>query len=165
VPGFGAGPHFFALSANTIEEVEKALQQLMEQSRARCAFVLDRTGCILASTGDFYPMNPETMGAIAAGAIAALNQLVARAESREVSIRFYGSELERIHFALISDRVILTILHPHHSTTGMVRAATKNFIQKIRPLLESDQTRPGPLASVQYIEKKLDELFSDSSKK
>lgn len=158
------GPQFFVLSRRTIEELEGALTELWEQSRARCAFILDRTGCILASQGDFYPMNPQTMGAIAAGAIAALNSLVSRAESREVTIRFYGGEIERIHFALISDRLIVTLLHSHNATTGNIRNAVRNFIQRVRPILEREQTRPGPIASVEYIEKKLDEMFREAIK-
>jgi len=157
------GPSFFSLSARTLELLDSELQVLREQSKARCAFVLDRTGCILASCGDFYPMNPETLGAIAAGAIAALNKLVSRAESREVSIRFYGSEVERIHFTLITERVIVTLIHTSQIPTGVIRSAVKNFVQQIRPVIEGDQTRPAPLASIQFIEKKLDKLFADPS--
>lgn len=105
------------------------------------------------------------MGAIAAGAVAALNSLVARAESPELSIRFYGADVERIHFALLSDRLILTLVHPRIAGSGGVRAATKAFIQKVRPMIDRDQTRPSTFQSLQFIENKLDQLFTDPKPK
>jgi hypothetical protein len=104
------------------------------------------------------------MGAIAAGALAALNSLVSRAESREVSIRFYGAEVERIHFALLTERLSVVMLYAHNPRITNVRASVRGFVQKVRPILERDQTRPGPLASMEYIENKLDEMFREGSK-
>lgn len=160
----GTGPQFFALSRRTLEDIEAALNDLRADSGSRCAFVLDRTGCILAFCGDFYPLNPQTMGAIAAGALAALNSLVSRAESREVSIRFYGAEVERIHFALLNERLSVVMLYAQNPRITNVRASVRGFVQKVRPILERDQTRPGPLASMEYIESKLDEMFREGSK-
>lgn len=159
-----AGSQFFALSRRTIEDLDAALNDLRTDSGSRCAFVLDRTGCILAHCGDFHPLNPQTMGAIAAGALAALNSLVSRAESREVSIRFYGSEVERIHFALLNERLSVVLLYTQNPRITNVRASVRGFVQRVRPIIERDQTRPGPLASMEYIETKLDELFRESSK-
>ena len=152
-------------SEDTLLKIDAAIEVLLEESKAKCAIVIDRTGCILSSGGDFHPLNQDTMGAVAAGVIAALNTMVSRATSPEVSVKFYGSDIDKIHFQLVGDRLILCMLHSRHNTSGQIRSAAKSFIATINPVLEGEKTAAdngGDLAkSVQYIESKLNDLFKD----
>jgi hypothetical protein len=168
----GASPsaNFFALSGRILDAMHDALEVLVEESRARCALVIDRTGCIMASAGDFHPINPATMGATAAATIAALNTMVSRASSPEVSVKFYGAEIDKIHFVLLEERLVLCLLHSRHATSGQIRSAARSFVNRIGPEIEADkrQNRSGSdstlLESVGYIEDKLDQLFRDAPK-
>lgn len=160
-----AGIVFF--SSDVLEKIDEAVEVLLEESKARCALVIDRTGCLLSSAGDFYPLAEDTMGAVAAGVIAALNTMVSRATSPEVSIKLYGSDVDKIHFLVIKDRLILCMLHTRHTTGGQIRAAAKSFSNTVTPIIErekSDSQEGTDLAkSVQYIEAKLNDLFKESS--
>ncbi|MBI5153776.1 hypothetical protein HZA57_00935 [Candidatus Poribacteria bacterium] len=156
----------YSLSSEILETIHNALEALVEESRARCALVIDRTGCIMASAGDFHPINPATMGATAAATIAALNTMVSRASSPEVSVKFYGAEIDKIHFVLLQERLVLCLLHTRHATSGQIRSAARAFINQISPELEADRRRTSEsettlLESVNYIETKLDQLFKD----
>lgn len=161
----GTGTGFVHFSNDVLEQMDGALERLLEESHAKCALVLDRTGVILASAGDFHPVSVDNMGAVAAGVIAALNMMVARAISPEVSIKFYGADVDKIHFMVVADRLILCMLHSRHTTTGHIRSAAKTFSQDIVPALQNDRPQEAnheSLAkSVQYIEGKLNDLFKD----
>jgi predicted regulator of Ras-like GTPase activity (Roadblock/LC7/MglB family) len=154
-------------SGEVLERMDEALDALLAESRAKCVFVIDRTGCILSSAGDFHPLAPETMAAVAAGVIAALNTMVSRATSPEVSIRFYGGEIDKIHYMLLGDRIILCMLHSRQTSTGQIRTAAKAFSIQVVPLIESDKAsiyEAGTvMKSVQYIEAKLNDLFKDAN--
>ncbi|MCB2154515.1 hypothetical protein KQI84_06485 [bacterium] len=157
---------FYSMSNEVLEIMHEGLEQLVKDSRARCALVLDRTGCIMASAGDFHPINPSTMGATAAATIAALNRMVSRASSPEVSVKFYGAEIDKIHFVLLGERLVLCLLHSRHVTSGQIRSAARTFVSKIEPEIEADKSAVRDqeatlLESVNYIETKLDELFKD----
>ncbi len=156
----------YGFSENLLSLMQNALRELVEVSRARCGLVIDRTGCILASAGDFHPINPSTMGATAAATIAALNSMVSRASTPEVSVKFFGGEVDRIHFVLIEDRLALCLMHSRQATSGQIRSAAKSFLQRVTPELSAERSPSaedtGRLRNaVQFIETKLDELFSD----
>ncbi|MEQ8822011.1 MAG: hypothetical protein RLY93_17385 [Sumerlaeia bacterium] len=153
---------FYSLSSQCLDTVQEALKQLTADSQARCALVVDRTGCVMASEGKY----PETMGATAAATIAALNEMVATASSPEVSVRFYGSEVDQIHFVLLQKRLVLCLLYSRNVTTEQVRSAARTFVNAIGPQIEQDRQRnledeATLIQSVNYIESKLDELFKD----
>ena len=152
-------------STSVLEEMDTALEVLLDESKAKCAMVIDRTGCILSSAGDFHPLSQDNMGAVAAGVVAAINTMVARASSPEVSVKFYGAEIDKIHFQLLADRLILCMMHSRHTTTGQVRAAGKAFCTQIVPILQKDKGNEVDGAnlakSVQYIESKINEMFKD----
>lgn len=162
-----AGTGIIYFSNEVLEQVDDALEVLLDESKAKCAMVIDRTGCILSSAGDFHPHAQDTMGATAAGVIAALNTMVARAASPEVSVKFYGSEIDKIHFMLLGDRLILCMLHSRHTTSGQIRAAAKAFSNTALPILRSEKTKEPATGgedlakSVLYIESKINELFKD----
>lgn len=159
------GTDIFHFSEQVLEVIDDSLVLMLDESNARCALVIDRTGCIIASSGDFHPIGQEVMGATAAGIVAALNSMVARASSPEVSVRLYGSDLDNIHFLVVADRLILCILYSRRTTSGRVRASAKTFSQRITPLIEQergDTTSPERLVqSVRFIEDKLNDMFKD----
>ena len=123
----GSGTNVYAIPPDQLENLDRALEKLLDSSKARCGLILDRTGMILAYAGDFHPVNPQVMGATAAGVIAALNSMVARAASPEINVRFYGSEVDRIHFLLLGDRLILC-------SDGLPRCVYESVIEAIAGL-------------------------------
>ena len=156
----------FAVSDAVLDLVHEALETLVDESRAKCAMVVDRTGVIMASAGDFHPLNPSTLGATAAATIAALNTMVARASSPEVSVKFYGADVDKVHFVLIDERLVLCLLHSRHATSGQVRACSRSFVAAIQPHLDFDKrsksdTDTDLLKSISFIEQKLDKLFGE----
>lgn len=155
-----------AFSEPLLEFVHNALETLVDESRAKCAVVVDRTGVILASAGDFHPLNASTLGATGAATIAALNAMVARATSPEVSVRFYGADIDKIHFMLLEERLVLCLLHSRHATSGQIRSAARAFVNAVVPRIEQDrrsrsETAVDLMQSLDFIEGKLDQLFTE----
>ncbi len=152
-------------SSDALEQIDEALEALIEASVARCALLIDRTGCIVSSSGDFHPISQENMGAVAAGVIAALNAMVSRASSPEVSVKFYGAEIDKIHYVVVADRLILCMLHGRSTTSGQIRGAAKEFVTTVTSIIGKDKVDESEnknlVKSVQYIESKLNEMFKD----
>lgn len=159
------GTGIIHFSDNVLSQMDEALETLLVDSKAKCALVIDRTGVILSSAGDFHPISKDNMGAVAAGVVAALNTMVSRATTPEVSVKFYGSDIDKIHFVVIADRFVLCMLHSRNTTTGQVRSAAKTFSTFIVPIIEKERASEthgeNLIKSVQYIEDKLNDMFKD----
>ena len=157
----------YSVSLKVLDVMHRELNRLMNESKARCGLVIDRTGCILASAGDFAPIDPSTMGATAAATVAALNRMVSRSTSPEVSVKFYGSDLDKIHFFLLEERLVLCLLHSRSaSTNAAIRGAAREFADTVEKALALSKDEETPdaknvIESVSYIESKLDALFKD----
>lgn len=160
-----AGSGVIHFSDTVLECIDDALNVLLQDSNAKCALVIDRTGCVLANAGDFHPVSEDNMGAVAAGVIAALNTMMSRATSPEVSIKFYGSDVDKVHFMVVADRFVLCMLHGRNTTTGQVRSAGKAFIKTVMPVIEKERASEthseNLVKSVKYIENKLNDMFKD----
>jgi len=163
--GHGNSTGFVYFSEVVISAMDEALGILVADSDARCALVIDRTGCILSSCGDFHPVDRDTMGATAAGVVGALSYMVAQSTSQELSIKLYGADPDKIHFSVLAERLILCVLYSRQTTTGQVRAAARTFTQTMTPLMAKEgtgqQDTESILKSVQYIESKLNDIFQD----
>jgi len=161
-------PSYRVINVMTIE-----LERLLVETNARCALVIDRTGCIMAEGGEFGSLNPSNLGATAAATVAALNSMVSRATTPEVSVDFYGSEVDRIHFVVLEQRLILCLIHSRNVGTADVRVAARHFVDAVSAEIAEDRARrpnrkptkeeKDVVKSVGFIESKLDELFGDAS--
>jgi len=165
--GSGSTSHIYALSRAILEMMAQTLKELVETAGCRCAVVVDRTGCIMASEGDFNLVDPATMGATAAATVAALNKMVSRDSSREIGVRFYDADIDKIHFAVIDRRLTLCLLYNQSETGAGIRTAAKTAATRIADAIAADrgvgleQDAEKLLESVNFIEGKLDELFKD----
>lgn len=152
----------YSLSKETISAIERNLQRLIKKSLPRCAFLFERSGYIICSKGDFQYLQPEDMGAIAAGAIAALQSMVSITNSSELTITFHNTTGDRIHFAVVTPRILLAVLYDTQTNTKKVREGVREFLKVCKPYLLKDETHPTGLDSVQFINEKLNELFKDA---
>ncbi len=152
---------FYSLSEETINKIFQEMQKLLENTNARCALLVDKSGYIIASEGNFSYLPAEDMGAIAAGSVAALGTLVNIANSSEMTIDFHSKGIDTIYFVLLNNRIFLNILYDSSITKKKIRDASKAFVKAVQPLLDRDGTQPVKLQSVEFIEEKLSELFKE----
>ncbi len=156
---------FYSLSEEAINTIIREMQKLLENTNARCALLVDKSGYIIASEGSFSYLPAEDIGAIAAGSVAALGTLVNIASSNEMTIDFHSKGIDTIYFILLNTRIFLNILYDSAITKKKIRDASKAFVKTVQPLLDKDATQPVKLQSVEFIEEKLSELFKEDDDK
>ena len=152
---------FFLLSEEAIEAIEKTLLELVTDSKAAYAQVIDRSGYLIAAQGQPTHMHPEEMGAIAAGIVSAMQVVVNLAESKESTIRFHSKNMANFHFIWINPRVFLLVAFDNAAAESVVRAKAARTAAAIAPHLSQDQTQPREIGSGRFIEDKITELFQD----
>lgn len=152
---------FFLLSEDSINEIEKVLENLVGDARACYAQVVDRSGYVIATRGQPSHMHPEELGAVSAGILSAMQVAVNLAESQEATLKFHSKTLANFHYNWVSPRVFLLVAFDNQTTESLVRSKAKKATKQIYPHLAQDETQKTSLGSGQFIEEKLSELFQD----
>lgn len=152
----------YSLSKETVLTIERNLQKLIRKTQVRCTFLFERSGYIISAKGDFQYLQPEDMGAMAAGALAAIQSMVSLTNSNEQTITFHNNNLDKIHFAMVTPWVFLAVFYDAKTTSKKVREAVKEFVKAVQQCIIKDQTHPVIFDSVQFINEKLNELFKEA---
>jgi len=155
----------YALSYRVLDLMDNSLADLLRNCDAKCALIIDRTGCIMASTGDFTGMEPSNMAATGAATIAALNTFAPGKGVHEASVDFHHDEADFIYFLTVENRLSLCIVYKHDNHDEL-RKSCRLFADEIKREIQEDKEKiitgkSDIQESVNYIESKLDELFKD----
>lgn len=151
----------FLLSEAAIEKIEKILQQLVEETQACYAQVIDRSGYLIVSHGQPAHVHPEELGVIAAGILSAMQVVVNLAESQEATVKFHSRSMTDFHLVWIDARIFLLVAFNDKASEAIVRSQAIRAARNIHPHLSQDQTQPTEMDSVRFIEDKISELFQD----
>jgi len=152
---------FFVLPEQTVQSIEKVLEQLIGETHANYAMAIDRSGYVICSHGQPTHVHPEELGAIAAGILSATQVIVNLAESQETTLKFHSKTMTNFHFTWVNTRVFLLVAFDGSGSEPLVRSETKQAAERIQPFLSQDETQPGDLGSVRFIEDKLSEMLHD----
>lgn len=155
----------YALSYRVMDLMDNALADLMNDIDATCAMVIDRTGCVMSSSGNFENHDPSNLGATAAAIIAAVNTFASGKQVNEASFRYELETTHEVYFLTVEKRLVLCILHQSNKSDEL-KEKCKLFVKVITKEIQEDKEkiltgRTELQESVSYIESKLDQLFKD----
>lgn len=143
--------------------LDESLAELVQSTQSRCAVLIDKSGSLILAKGRFNFVPPDDLGVMAAGAFSALGNMVDVAASH-ITTTFHYANAETIHFCVITPQVFVLILY--ESSPGETRPKTEqiihasnNFASSVRPILEKKNPVFQKVASFDFINKKINEIF------
>jgi predicted regulator of Ras-like GTPase activity (Roadblock/LC7/MglB family) len=117
------------------------LDRLREESNSKFAFLLDKNGQQIASSGKLAEADPTALASLTAGNVAATEGLAQLIGEREISTLFHEGQKESLHISLISDKVILLVIFDEHSSLGLVRLRVKQCGAELEELVREMSSR------------------------
>ncbi len=159
----GAGS--WSLSESDYRRISEHLTELLRESDARCAMVVDRTGQLLATVGEALSFDPTVFASLTAADFSANDELAKMIGEPEFASLFHQGEKESMYLADVGRRLILVVLFNQRTTVGLVRLRVKQTVQDLSQLLNEmfgrlSQGRPdGGL--LEGAEDEIDKLFDD----
>jgi len=127
-----------------LKEVGATIDKLLKEANAKCVFVVDKDGQLIASSGETHHIDATSLASLTAGNIAATGGLAKLIGEKEFSILFHEGEKDNIHISIVAQRVILVVIFDGRSSLGLVRLRVKkageemsNVIGKIVKRMES----------------------------
>jgi predicted regulator of Ras-like GTPase activity (Roadblock/LC7/MglB family) len=145
--------------------IQKSLQKFLNDSNARCALLVDRSGQLVATVGEQPRFDPTAFATLTAADFSANDQLARLIGETEFNSLFHQGEQESMYLADIARRVILVILFDNRTTLGLVRLKVKQTVDELTKLFAQmfqraqsgeQKTQPNILAGA---EDEIDKLF------
>ncbi len=162
----GAGS--WSLGESDYRRISEHLTQLLRESDARCAMVVDRTGQLLATVGEELSFDPTVFASLTAADFSANDELAKMIGEPEFASLFHQGQKESMYLADVGRRLILVVLFDQRTTVGLVRLRVKQTVQDLSQLLNEMFDRPShgqPESQkgrlLEGAEDEIDKLFDD----
>ena len=162
----GAGS--WSLGESDHKRISKHLTELLRESDARSAMVVDRTGQLLANAGEALSFDATVFASLTAADFSANDQLAKMIGEPEFASLFHQGEKESMYLADVGRRLILVVLFDKRTTVGLVRLRVKQTVEDLsqligemfnRPPEDKGGTKEGGL--LEGAEDEIDKLFGD----
>jgi len=124
------------LLADDAERLAETLRRLCEDGRARAAFLVDRNGRLMASTGDVADLDTTSLASLVAGSIAATSSLAQLLGEQGFSGMFHEGGRAQLYLAVVGGESILVVLFDQRSSVGLVRFRVKLAGAEVARILE-----------------------------
>ncbi len=122
--------------------ISEHLTELLRESDARAAMVVDRTGQLLANAGEPLSFDPTVFASLTAADFSANDQLAKMIGEPEFASLFHQGEKESMYLADVAHRFILVVLFDRRTTVGLVRLRVKQTVQDLSTLIVEMFNRP-----------------------
>jgi predicted regulator of Ras-like GTPase activity (Roadblock/LC7/MglB family) len=117
--------------------ITKTLERFLQESNARCALLVDRTGQLVATVGEKPTFDPTAFATLTAADFSANDQLAKLIGEKEFSSLFHQGERESMYLADVARRVILVVLFDSRTTLGLVRLKVKTTVDELTRLFQA----------------------------
>lgn len=153
------------LTKTEITQIHRALLQMLKQSEAKCAMLVDADGKCLAKKGFTANIDTDALAALIAGSFSSTRAMAQLVGETDFSVLFHQGERDHIHNILVDNNTILTVIFDDRTTIGMVRLYSKESAKILKEALESTKNKKLPADKKIQIEKdvedQLDNLFKE----
>lgn len=118
------------------KEINECLQNLLLGSKAKCIFLVDKSGQLITTAGDTSNFDSISLASLTAGNFAATNALAQLMGQNEFSLLFHQGDKDNIHISVVESRVILVVIFDDKTSLGLIRLRVKNAISTLSELFK-----------------------------
>jgi predicted regulator of Ras-like GTPase activity (Roadblock/LC7/MglB family) len=166
-------PHLtqMIIDEETCTSIDSVLRQLIKDSQASTALVLDRAGQIIVWDGPAYEGQRMQLGALIAGTYASTREVARILQESSFRTLLQEGAKEKIFTESIGDQWLISVIFGRHTHLGLVKVlcsrATVDLYQILLRTLEKNRLRPTLKdAGFQIVAiDTIDLLFRDDSEK
>jgi predicted regulator of Ras-like GTPase activity (Roadblock/LC7/MglB family) len=125
-----------ALEQTELDKLNKSLNNLLKNTKATIALIVDETGQLIASVGKDPSKDPVLLGTLAAGNFGATSEMAKLIGEKEFTLILHEGEKENIHIAAIDNLGILVIIFDNTVKIGLIRMFVQKVIGELIPTLK-----------------------------
>lgn len=110
------------------------LRALARDTGARCVLLVDRSGQLVAHTGESPALDTVSFASLAAADFSANDRLAALVGEHQFASLFHQGDRASIYLADVAGRVVLVVLFDSTTTLGMIRFKAKGAVRELDTL-------------------------------
>jgi predicted regulator of Ras-like GTPase activity (Roadblock/LC7/MglB family) len=127
----------FVLSAAQAQAIDDCLERMAYESEARCIILADMTGQLISERGQLEGMNTQVLSALAAGELAATNEMARLVgEKARFKLLLHEGEEHSVYLSDVGEQLILVIVFEVSTPIGLVRMILKQAVDDLLPILQ-----------------------------
>ncbi len=130
-----------ALNEEELRHIEEIFGEYLSESEAKDIVLLNKSGELLAKSGDITSDVAQNISALAAGVFSATNELARLLGEKEFTITFHQGQETNIHISLITQNVLLAMIFDNRLPIGAIRFWAKKVGNFTRPVIEEAEKR------------------------
>ena len=119
-----------------VTNIDECLSRLVEDTGGNYALLLDKSGQVIAASGDGNRQDTTALGALIAGSFASSQQIAKLLREKDFRMLLQQGVRENLFIALIDDQWILTIIFNKGTHIGLVKVLTKKATEELSKVLE-----------------------------
>lgn len=129
------------LSEEEVKKIEEVFGEYLTESEAKDIVLLNKSGELLAKTGDITADVAQNISALAAGVFSATNELARLLGEKEFTITFHQGQETNIHISLITQNALLAMIFDNKLPIGAIRFWAKKTGAEIKSVIEEAEKR------------------------
>lgn len=145
-----------------LKKIQKVVDRLQQDSRARAILVIDKNGQMVASAGAASELDTTSLSSLVAGNVAATGGIAKLLLEDEFTGQLHEGKGMSINLSLVGRRIILVVLFDKNTTAGLVRLRVNKAQTELVPIFEDMAKKSAtPAASPlqEITEDDIDKLF------
>ncbi|RKZ34478.1 roadblock/LC7 domain-containing protein [bacterium] len=128
-------PRHRFITAEEQKQIDNLLRELLKNSDAKTALLLDQGGFLMSVQGFTEHLDPQTIAVLAAGAFATTRELAKLIGEEEFTVMFHQGRRDNIHLSAVGKDALMVIIFENTTTIGMVRLFARETGKKLQSIL------------------------------
>ncbi len=147
--------------------IESCLEDLVRNTQANYAMLLDKSGQVISSRGDTQRQDITALGALLAGTFASSREVARLLREKDFRVLFQQGVKENIFTELIEEQWMLVVMFDKRTHIGLVKVLAKHATDELGTLLQRVRQQSRQRESVistsfrTSVEDTIDLLFRD----
>lgn len=135
------GDSIVSLDSEDLQRLTQLLDGLLGETSARSAFLVDRSGQLLAASGATGGIDHASFASLAAADFAASGRLAELLGEDEFASLYHQGDVGSMVLVDVGGRAILAALFDARTTLGMIRLKTKTVVPELIRLFDAARER------------------------
>jgi len=123
------------LSEEDVKRIDACLTKVLNKSAAVSAFLIDRSGQLVANCGSPSTLDVSAFSALTAANFGATSEIAKLLGEQEFNLLFHKGQNENVYFSVVGENMIMVIVFDDRTTLGLVRLSINMIMDELLQIL------------------------------
>jgi len=125
------------LSGRDIAKIDSCLGKMVASSASHCVFLIDRSGQLIAHSGNPSTVDVAALSALTAANFGATAEIAKLLGEDEFNLLFHKGNRENIYFSGVGEHLIIVTIFDNKTSLGLVRLRVNKIAEELLEIFSS----------------------------